>query len=219
MAKMKAVEQTKKCPICGKEFVPKHKRQKYCTSECSYNYQLEVQKTRKIPVECPICGKVFMGGPRSRTCSEECRNQYISSKMRRLHDQRRTEGAKPPSRKKKQIMKQRTELMKKVKASGMSYGQYLARGGVPEKIPEEMKDTVTTKDTWMNCDDVQVAPEQKKVYAHVKQGKALPDAPQPTRDSRKRFEQLEMERMRWLHNLFQEPEEKGVPEKEPEKNG
>lgn len=207
------------CLYCGKRFIPKNKRQKCCSPTCSYKYGLAMQKTRTIKKECVICGKEYWGYGKSKTCSEECRKQYISSKMRRLHDSRRNAGPKPMTRKKKRIIQERAEYMRRVKASGMSYGQYRSRRGEPIEVPAEMEGTIVTDDKWMGGGEVQVNPKDlPKVRAHIKPGVKLPKAPEPTKDSRRENDRREDRKYMAIMGIFPQ-EEGGTPETESEKIG
>lgn len=63
------------CPICGREFVSKKKKQKYCSRECSAK-SLKKQKE----THCKNCGKTFVIGKYQREfCSHDCYIEYRRS--------------------------------------------------------------------------------------------------------------------------------------------
>ena len=81
----------KKCPVCGKLFIPTHNKT-CCSYECAYKYSLAKAQTKRdanIPTYhkvCPICGKPFgTHHDGQRYCSAKCRikrnNQYLRARI------------------------------------------------------------------------------------------------------------------------------------------
>jgi len=65
------------CPVCGTEFKPKSKVQKFCSPQCFRKHHSRMQSDKikeEIRTEktCAICGKKFVGTPREKYCSKEC---------------------------------------------------------------------------------------------------------------------------------------------------
>lgn len=93
--RVKAIAERKKvkCPICGKEFTPYHKKM-CCSKECSRKYVLMKAKEKRNETlkvyhkVCPTCGKPFITHTDAqRYCSEACRikrnNNYMIAKNKR----------------------------------------------------------------------------------------------------------------------------------------
>lgn len=84
-------QEKKKCIMCGREFVPKTKRSRFCSETCMRKccYQKEREKKRSAPKKekiCVICGKVIDPKKSSKKyCSAECRkkNEQAYSEMLR----------------------------------------------------------------------------------------------------------------------------------------
>lgn len=69
------------CPVCGRFFAPRTKRQKYCSKECSKKaaaervlqaYHDSHPRPKRV---CPVCGREFVNGEHhyEKYCSPECR--------------------------------------------------------------------------------------------------------------------------------------------------
>ena len=69
------------CPMCGRLFAPRTKRQKYCSKECSKKaatarvlqaYHDSHPRPKRV---CPVCGREFVNGGHhyEKYCSPECR--------------------------------------------------------------------------------------------------------------------------------------------------
>ena len=84
---------TKRCPICGNDFVAYYKAKIYCSDECKR--QADRQHSRKRyresvksngPVEkvCPVCGEKFLTDSHQRIyCGIACRNKANANPARR----------------------------------------------------------------------------------------------------------------------------------------
>lgn len=76
-----------KCPMCGRSFIPKHKRQIFCCTSCAAKYHRDKRKPNKPPKNCVICGKEFIPWNKNQvTCgSKECsrQNELIWKKKKR----------------------------------------------------------------------------------------------------------------------------------------
>lgn len=81
----------KKCPICGKSFLPREEEM-YCSSLCKMEANRRTQREQYVPEterECPICGKVFPVWGTKKYCSDECRKK---DSRRREKEFRRQDG-------------------------------------------------------------------------------------------------------------------------------
>ena len=69
----------KKCPICQKEFVCRHYRnRKFCSDVCK-NHEKD---SRKKMIECFGCKKNFMDSAKKKYCSKKCRTDHTRSMYR-----------------------------------------------------------------------------------------------------------------------------------------
>jgi len=62
------------CPNCGKRFVPRNNRQKFCCQQCGIIYKRRmIHKPRMIKETriCPVCKKIFYSN-RKICCSKDC---------------------------------------------------------------------------------------------------------------------------------------------------
>lgn len=82
---------------------------------------------------CLICGRTFEGRTNKKTCSENCRRIRIKEtevcrgKTKKRQKERKTE---------KDLLKENRQeirrLTEEARASGLSYGQYVARQNLPQ---------------------------------------------------------------------------------------
>ena len=82
---------TKKCGVCGKEYVEKSHGQKYCSKECLLKATTEQRKTAPRLKECKICGKLFMPVHGTTMCSKECQKINRRKNEKRYADKKRVE--------------------------------------------------------------------------------------------------------------------------------
>lgn len=61
------------CPTCGKEFIPQHNRQHYCSQQCC---------KPEIKRRCVVCGQEFTSKSFRKTCSGECSKLNARKHMR-----------------------------------------------------------------------------------------------------------------------------------------
>ena len=136
-----------KCKFCGKEFISDRGR-KYCSTDCS-NERNKIEERIKgqalITKTCTICGEEFQVKKSStRELCLDCK--HITKR-----------SYKPKSTADSNA---RTEKMRKIKASGMTYGQYMANKGIKPEEPEVYKGTLTATQSWMHgSGTVQVHPD------------------------------------------------------------
>lgn len=94
------------CKVCGKEYVVKSWKQKYC-SDCARKVDREAskkwnkdhkevyyparnEKKRAYPRACKVCGKIFLpNGSPTQCCSDECRRELRRQSQKRADDKRR----------------------------------------------------------------------------------------------------------------------------------
>ena len=123
----------KTCPVCGKQFIPKISRnQVYCSQTCCNN--VLVKKT------CQICGEEFESKrSSSRKCCPGC-SKVMAHTRKDGHPLTVADRMKRAKAKKK---------MEKIKASDMTYGQYMAHNGMPPQEPAELNGTLRPTEAWM----------------------------------------------------------------------
>ena len=132
------------CIYCGKQFMPGRSYAKYCSDDCRMEAQKERDRSKKSMKMCLWCGQDFEA-PRysSRRYCDECKDK-------------RQDTPKIP----KTDSVDRAQKMRKIKASGMTYGQYMANKGIKPEEPEAYKGTLTTTQSWMSGPEtVQVHPD------------------------------------------------------------
>ncbi len=101
------MKRIKICPVCGKEFIPRHKNQVYCDDEMKkqeirFKKALEEkdkkekatdEKESEIKVRtkiCPVCGKEFTPvAKHSKYCSKECSDEVKRQYRARYYQQNR----------------------------------------------------------------------------------------------------------------------------------
>lgn len=69
----------KVCSVCGSEFTPTGRNQKYCSPECAHKALLELHPKRDLTRYCKVCGTEFI--PRTynqKYCSKECSREAES---------------------------------------------------------------------------------------------------------------------------------------------
>jgi len=138
-----------KCKFCGKEFFPSNGR-RYCTLNCQREREKEAMRIKAnalITKSCSVCGAEFQVKRSStRTLCMDCKNM--------------TKRSYKPEPKPTVDYKARAEKMLKIKASGMTYGQYMANKGIKPEEPEAYKGTLTETESWMSGTGiVQVHPD------------------------------------------------------------
>lgn len=69
------------CPICKKEFIKEHHRQRYCSDDCAglakrkQNIQYYHKNKEPLQVKCAWCGEEFTTqDSKIKYCSDECRH-------------------------------------------------------------------------------------------------------------------------------------------------
>lgn len=91
MAEIKKV-----CECCGKEFIAKSNKAKYCSSYCrgKVNGQKRAKLDNKNAVvkNCLYCGKEFIGHYNRKYCCKECQDAVENKKARDLHIQQREQN-------------------------------------------------------------------------------------------------------------------------------
>ena len=66
------------CIVCGKEYTPKRKDQKWCCEECKKKYRNDKRRKEHPDKVCKYCGKSF--SPKKDTqnfCCKRCREKYF----------------------------------------------------------------------------------------------------------------------------------------------
>lgn len=140
MRKMKKIKikTPVKCKFCGREFIPSNGR-KYCTLDCQQEREKDAMRRKAnalITKACSICGAEFQVKRSStRTLCMDCKNM--------------TKRSYKPEPKPTVDYKVREEKMLKIKASGMTYGQYMANKGIKPEGPEAYSGTLSETQSWM----------------------------------------------------------------------
>lgn len=93
-----------KCKLCGKEFEPKAKTNKFCSQVCSHKW-MEIHGHDTSPKDeppriCSVCGKEYKVRQRTqRYCSEECQKiakaEYLREYRKRKVDTKPKKKEKP----------------------------------------------------------------------------------------------------------------------------
>ena len=138
-----------KCKFCGKEFFPSNGR-RYCTLNCQREREKEAMRIKAnalITKFCSVCGAEFQVKRSStRTLCMDCKN--ITKRSIKQEPIPTIDYSA------------RAEKMLKIKASGMTYGQYMANKGIKPEEPEAYKGTLTETESWMSGTGiVQVHPD------------------------------------------------------------
>lgn len=132
---------TKTCAYCGKtfevdDFNHNEKRRKYCSDFCRSSALNEMARERirvgkrSYNVECEVCGKVFLTNrSENKTCSPECRHER-DLRVKRENHRKFREAMKEDNAIKRVTQKQKkveslTEVHRKAREAGMSYGKYM----------------------------------------------------------------------------------------------
>lgn len=99
--KMEKTENGRVCLICGKQYVPRNARQKYCSTACNreaqrrkdaekYYQKKEAIGERQVIKICPICGKEFSTDKSFKLyCSPECYALSRTEKQRAYRETKR----------------------------------------------------------------------------------------------------------------------------------
>lgn len=107
----KSVLGARTCSVCGKEYYPTNRNQKYCSQNCNPDVLILQQRA------CKWCGTLFMPTDKSdRFCSVECEDMHQKSRE------------VPKKYDPDQVRKRRMETAKivaKARKQGVSYGYYV----------------------------------------------------------------------------------------------
>ena len=139
------------CKYCGKQFFQSMSTVKYCSDDCRETAQRERDKLKKSIQICLRCNKPFETKRySSRWYCDECKR-------------RGKEQDKPSPRKNNRERELRkAEKMRKIKESGLTYGQYTA--GIRNTEPAEYEGTVM-HDQWTNRWD-EIKPAEERIVPH-----------------------------------------------------
>ena len=90
------------CERCGKEFWPNCSRQRFCSRDCTYEYQQENRKAKRYEEkgnhtfrqkECKICGKPFWpSNGQEVLCSPECKEENRRIKQRAYYQNKKAKA-------------------------------------------------------------------------------------------------------------------------------
>ena len=91
MAEIKKV-----CECCGKEFIAKSNKAKYCSSYCrgkvAGQKRAKLDNKNTVVKNCLYCGKEFIGHYNRKYCCKECQDAVENKKARDLHIQQREQN-------------------------------------------------------------------------------------------------------------------------------
>lgn len=91
MAEIKKV-----CECCGKEFIAKSNKAKYCSSYCrgkvAGQKRAKLDNKNAVVKNCLYCGKEFIGHYNRKYCCKECQDAVENKKARDLHIQQREQN-------------------------------------------------------------------------------------------------------------------------------
>ncbi len=87
----------KKCEYCGKDFIPKHRLQRFCCPEHQKIWAKENMRSTRAaeiigkPIKCECCGKEFIATTvKSKFCSKECLIKVSRQKARERNMERKS---------------------------------------------------------------------------------------------------------------------------------
>lgn len=104
----------KLCEYCMSEFEPKRPDQKYCRPKCAKRYAQfkNFKKAGRIVYTriCPKCGRLFMTIDERKVDCQDCIGNEVKERLKK-------------SKKKDDVIKAVNHM---ARASGMSYGKYVA---------------------------------------------------------------------------------------------
>lgn len=84
-------EVTKICEYCGKEFIAKSSKAKYCSTQCkgkaNGRKNNKLLDKNNVTKKCLYCGKEFTGHYNRKYCCKECQDAVENKKARDLHIQ------------------------------------------------------------------------------------------------------------------------------------
>lgn len=123
----------KNCVYCGKEFMQKSPRQRFCCDPCRISFCNEkVPHAPKTEATCDFCGKTFLTSTNAVFCSEECRTKGKNARHRRLKQEKvKTDTYAPTLSIAKKQKKSENALSiekaaKEARSKGMTYGECFA---------------------------------------------------------------------------------------------
>lgn len=129
---------TIKCQTCGRDFMAKDSRTKYCSGECrraAYKEKRKMKPRQLVKQICPQCGKEFETvGSRKIYCSCRCSKKSYYERIKSPKDvcqksclPRERTPRKETERCRKQTNRQETAAInEEARARHMTYGQYQA---------------------------------------------------------------------------------------------
>lgn len=82
------------CENCGKEYIAKNNKSKYCSSYCRGHaacVKLRKYPDKNIEKTCLNCGKLFTGHHSRKYCCKKCQDEVENRKARELHIQQRNQ--------------------------------------------------------------------------------------------------------------------------------
>lgn len=105
----------KQCECCGKSFVVSGKslKKKYCSDRCRHKANYRYEKKPLAEIVCLNCGKTFM--------QTKIKQKYCCNACQRIHYYNRAKQFKAEPKK---PVSDLSEINRKARAVGMSYGQY-----------------------------------------------------------------------------------------------
>ena len=148
-----------KCKFCGKEFIPRDGR-KYCSTDCSdeqYKIAGRIKGQTLITKTCQICGEEFQVKRSStRELCLDCKHMAKS-------------GYKEKPKVGNIARAEKMRKIKAIKASGMTYGQYMANRGIKPEEPAAYRGTLTETQSWMQGPKtIEVHPDAPPPKARIK---------------------------------------------------
>lgn len=143
------------CRWCGNQFFPNTANTKYCSEDCRQEAQKERDRQKKSMKICLRCNKPFETQKySSRWYCDECK-------------QSGKEQDGPKSRKGDRKKEQRkAEKMRRIKESGLTYGQYTA--GVRNTVPAEYEGTISHSQLSNRWDEIKPAEENVILHPRAK---------------------------------------------------
>lgn len=141
----------KPCAYCGNPFEVNENdhneiRRKYCSDFCRTEAANEIKRERtktgkrSYNVECEICGKIFLTSRSiNKTCGKECyyeRQKKIKKEQYYRKKEEKSNNEPPKQRKKQKKVETLTQVQRKAREAGMTYGKYMEMLYI-QKLQEE----------------------------------------------------------------------------------
>lgn len=122
-------QETKRCAICGRMFIPIATTNIYCSQECrrkgkSMKRKERLRKMREVYMrECPICGKTFETMHKTKKyCCQGCQKEAVNLRAREYYiqkkdwsDEKKQDSLRRERKRRREMRQIEVEEMKRIK--------------------------------------------------------------------------------------------------------